>query len=598
MANEWPAYISRALKSLAPPERLKVSEWAERYRYLDDKTSAIPGRWSNAVTPYLVGIMDAINEPGVQEIAFCKPTQVGATEVVHNILGYCIMMDPGSAMIVYPTDPLAASVSKNRIQPMLRSTPELRALFHEDASQLLELQCDSMIINLAGTNSPVGLSSHPRRYVLMDEVDKYPAGSAREGTPIKLARERTKTFDNRKLFTTSTPTLKTGNIWKAMEDADVIRHYYVPCPHCGQMIELLFKQIRFPEGGTYAERARDAMYFCQHCDAGITDAQKIAALRGGYWRVVSGSNDRPVKVAFWINTLYSPFVSWSNIVREFLSSKDDPASLQNFVNSWLAEPWEDTRISTSDDMVLSHQTESPKWEVPEWTQLITGGVDVQEQSLYWTIRAWGSGLTSQCVAHGQAFSLKDIVTVMNQPYRKANGEEWLVELCLVDSGDQTDTVYEFCFANQEWATPVKGSSRELTGNNFRISKIDRSPSVANGYPLVFVDGDKYKTTIASRLNRPVGVGSWMVHAGCDMEYARQVTAEHRVADRSGRLKWQPKTTRGDNHYLDAEVYAFAAADVLGVRSLDDGEEEPAEASTDKRVDEEWISTDKLSLWKR
>ena len=28
-----------------------------------------------------------------------------------------------------------------------------------------------------------------------------------------------------------------------------------------------------------------------------------------------------------------------------------------------------------------------------------------------------------------------------------------------------------------------------------------------------------------------------------------------------------KTSHADNHYLDTEVYAFAAADILGVRTL-------------------------------
>jgi phage terminase large subunit GpA-like protein len=32
-------------------------------------------------------------------------------------------------------------------------------------------------------------------------------------------------------------------------------------------------------------------------------------------------------------------------------------------------------------------------------------------------------------------------------------------------------------------------------------------------------------------------------------------------------KWVPKESHGDNHYLDAEVYALAAADTLGVRML-------------------------------
>ncbi len=87
-----------------------------------------------------------------------------------------------------------------------------------------------------------------------------------------------------------------------------------------------------------------------------------------------------------------------------LDSKDDPEKLQNFVNSWLAEPWEDTKLKTNADLVMERQTEYEELVVPEWAKLLTAGVDVQENCLYWSIRAWGNYLTSQNIAHGQAFS--------------------------------------------------------------------------------------------------------------------------------------------------------------------------------------------------
>lgn len=44
----------------------------------------------------------------------------------------------------------------------------------------------------------------------------------------------------------STPTLKTGHIWKAKEAAEAEKHYFVPCPHCGQYIELKFGCLKWP----------------------------------------------------------------------------------------------------------------------------------------------------------------------------------------------------------------------------------------------------------------------------------------------------------------------------------------------------------------
>lgn len=589
------AYQHEALQLLFPPEQLTVSEWAEQYRMLDVKSSAMPGPWSNSVTPYLVGVMDEFNNYETEEIIFVKPTQIGGTEALQNMIGYIVAQDPSPTMIVYPTDTLAKSVSENRLQPMLMATPELAKKFDENSS-LLELQFDGMYLTLAGSNSPSGLASKPIRFLLMDEVDKYPGASNREADPIKLARERTKTFHNKKIYITSTPTLKTGHIWKEKEGADIEKHYFVPCPHCGEFIEFRFQNIRFPddEGMSYADRAEFATYVCQECGCIITDNDKHNMLRMGEWRIVRYNTKYVRKVAFWINTLYSPFVRWADIAKEFLTTKDDPEEFQNFVNSWLAEPWEDTKLRTSADLVMERQTETPQFIVPSWAKMLTAGVDVQEYSLYWTIRAWGDYLTSQNIAHGQALSFEEIDMIMNLEYMTEDGDPMVVNLCLIDSGDQTDVVYEFCVYHSEYALPVKGSSHTQL-SHYKLSKINKEGSIANGITLVLVDGGKYKDMIAGRMHRENGRGSWMVYDGCDYEYATQVTAEHKVnVKKNGTIKqvWQPKHVHGDNHYLDAEVYSMAAADILGVRTLHLMNEEVPNRQQpqddDATLEEQWI----------
>ena len=589
-------YQYEALQYLSPPEQLTVSEWAEKYRILDAKSSAMPGPWSNDITPYLKGVMDEFNNYETEKIVFVKPTQVGGTEALQNMIGYIVMQDPAPTMIVYPTDTLAKSISENRLQPMLKATPEIAKKF-DDTSPLLELQFDGMYLTLAGSNSPSGLASKPIRFLMMDEVDKYPGASNKEADPIKLATERTKTFHNKKIYITSTPTLKTGHIWKEKEDADIEKHFFVPCPHCGEYIELLFPNIRFPddEGMSYADRAEFATYVCQKCGCVITDNDKHNMLKLGEWRTVRHSTKYVRNVAFWINTLYSPFVRWSDIAKEFLQTKDNPEDFQNFVNSWLAEPWEDTKLKTNADLVMERQTDLPAYVVPSWTKLLTAGVDVQETCLYWTIRAWGDYLTSQNIAHGQALSFQEIDQIMNMQYQTEDGDPVVVNLCLVDSGDQTDMVYDFCVTHADYTLPVKGSNHAQL-SPYKLSKISKADSKAYGMTLVIADGNAYKDMIAGRMKRPNGQGSWMVYAGCDMEYAQQVTAEHKInVKKNGvvRQVWVPKRSHIDNHYLDAEVYALAAADIREVRTLHLRNEDSEELLTQKNEEpetpeEQWI----------
>ena len=591
-------YQKAALEFLLPPEDISVSEWAEEHRILDVRSSAMPGHWRNSVTPYLSEIMDTMNDFEIEETIFVKPTQVGGTEALLNRLGYIIAQDPGPTMIVYPTDILGDSTSENRIIPMIKNSPAIKQHYNERTSSKMELQFDNMYVSICGANSPASLASKPMRNLFLDEVDKFPAASRKEADPISLARERTKTFINRKIYMCSTPTLRTGHIWKAKESADIEKHYFIPCPHCSAQIELKFQNLRWPDdeaGLDAADRAELATYVCQECGCTISDAEKNRALSFGEWKVVRERGKTVRRVAYWINTLYSPFVRFSEIAREFLKSKDDPDLLHNFTNSWLAEPWEDTKLKTNAEMVLERQTEVEPFVLPDWTKLVTGGVDVQENCLYWTIRAWGDFLTSQNIAHGQAFSFAEVEKYMNLEYRKADGTVLMVDLVLVDSGDQTDEVYDFCAINAEWALPCKGVGSQLS--HYRLSTVNKTGSRAYGMNLVLVDGGKYKDMIASRMRKPNGKGSWMVYKGCDEEYAQQVTAEHKVNVKNSKgqqsLVWQPKTENADNHYLDCEVYCMAAADIKGVRNLflQNTVEEPKKPEPKKEAptpEENWI----------
>lgn len=49
----YPDWILGALAVLKPPEKLTVSQWADKYRILSELDSAAPGHWRTSKTPYL-----------------------------------------------------------------------------------------------------------------------------------------------------------------------------------------------------------------------------------------------------------------------------------------------------------------------------------------------------------------------------------------------------------------------------------------------------------------------------------------------------------------------------------------------------------------
>ncbi len=573
------------------PERITVSQWADQYRHLNPVTSAEPGRWKTERTPYLQGVMDAFTDPQVEEITVMAASQVGKTEGMFNMLGYVIDQDPGPTLVVLPRENDAKSVSYNRVLPMIQGSPTLqdRMPVKSDDITKLEYRMDRMILFFAGSNSPADLASRPIRYLFLDEIDKYPRFSGREADPIKLATERQKTFWNKKTVKVSTPTTRDGYVFREFEKSDQ-RKFFVPCPHCGGYQILVFGQIKWPEEERSAERIKNerlAWYECEHCGKRIKDYQKPQMLSSGRWVPKGCDIDEKGEIwgdivkskhrGFWINSLYSPWLTWSDIACEFLKSKDFIELLMNFVNSWLAEVWEEKIEETTVDKIRSLSCDYLNGTVHNDAVVLTAGVDVQKGHFYYVIRAWGYEEQSWLVRCGSLEYWEDLVEVLfKTEYRKTSSAETLpVYMTCVDSGYRTDEVYQFCRQWHDRAKAIKGQEELTDGRFYRASKIDinsRTGSVIkNGLVLWNLNVTQYKDKI-SRLVSSKDPTKWHLFQNPSDEYLAQFTAEHKVLVRNrntGKAKevWQKKRSSTANHYLDAEVYALAAADIIRALNL-------------------------------
>ena len=556
------------------PVKMTVSEWSDQFRRLDVKTSAEPGQWATARTPYLKGIMDAFTDPYVDEITVMAASQVGKTEAMYNMLGFIIDQDPGPTLMVSPRADDAKSVSYNRVRPMIECSPVLNRYIpiNTDDITKLEYHFDRMILYFAGSNSPADLASRPIRYLFLDEVDKYPKFSGREADPIKLASERQKTFWNKKTVKVSTPTTREGYIFREYDKSDQ-RRFHLPCPHCGKKQVLLFGQIKWPKEESSPERIKNnrlAWYECAHCKKRIDDIHKQKMMLAGEWISEKGEHNR--NRGFWVSSLYSPWLTWSDIAAEFLKSKDYVELLMNFVNSWLAEVWEEKIEETTVDKVRNLARDYDQGVVPDEVLVLTAGVDVQKDHFYYVIRGWGYYEESWLIRADRVEYWDDIIDCLfKTEYRRASSAETLsVYLGCIDSGFRTDEVYRFC---REWPDKTKAIKglEEITGGRFyRPNKIDINSRtgavIPGGLVLWNLNVTQYKDKI-NRLVTSQNPGKWHIFKNPADDYLTQFTSEHKVLIRNrttGKAKevWQKKKEAAANHYLDAEVYALAAADII------------------------------------
>ena len=205
--------------------------------------------------------MDAISDPGTEEVVIMSAAQVGKSECLLNTIGRTIDRDPAPILFIMPTAEMAQAMSKDRIAPMIRDTPCLRNKVADPRSRdsgntALHKVFPGGHLTLAGSNSSVSLSARQVRYVLLDEVSRYPESIAGEGSPILLAKKRAVSFFNKKIVQTSTPTVRGScAIEKAYEDSDK-RRYYVPCPHCSHYQTLEWSMVVWDEKKPETARIR------------------------------------------------------------------------------------------------------------------------------------------------------------------------------------------------------------------------------------------------------------------------------------------------------------------------------------------------------
>ena len=92
---------------------------------------------------------------------------------------------------------------------------------------------------------------------------------------------------------------------------------------------------------------------------------------------------------FLIHEVYSPWVSWIEMVKNFLEMKKLPDTFKTFVNTSLAELWdEDMEGEGLNAEALATRTEKYDHQVPEGVFVITCAIDVQDDRFEMEFLGW------------------------------------------------------------------------------------------------------------------------------------------------------------------------------------------------------------------
>lgn len=559
--------VQAAMLTLKPPPRLSVAEWADRERRLSSESSAEAGRWHTARAEYQRGIMDAISDPLLRDVVVMAGAQVGKTEMLLNCIGFHIAHDPAPILVVQPTLEMAQSFSKDRLAPMLRDTPTLRGKVKDPRSRDANNTTTHKVfsgghISLVGSNSPSGLASRPIRVVLCDEVDRYPPSAGSEGDPIQLARKRSATFWNRKIAMVSTPTNKgASRIEAAFEESDK-RYFHVPCEDCDHEQRLKWSNVQWEK-----DKPETAHYICEECGSVWDDAKRLRAIRKGSWVATEAFAG---VAGFHINGIYSPWTPMADAVRDFLSAKKLPETLRVWTNVYLAETWED-QGERVDDYSVAERAETFGDKIDDRIELITAGLDVQDDRIACEIVGWGRDEESWSLDYREIYGDLSTPTIWNdidehlkQSFRTENGRELAIRSACIDSGGHyTQAVYTFTRTREgRRIFAIKG----MAGESRPI--VSRPTKNNIGKVKLFTLGvHSIKELIFSRLKITME-GAGYCHFPDDRpdEYFKQLAASEKIVTRfhKGFPKREFVKTRNRNEALDCRVYAYGALAILNL----------------------------------
>ena len=590
---------------MAPPPRVDTAEWAAQYRHIAKGPER--GPWRNERTPYLVEPMQcASSHTGYERVVLWFATQMGKSEVLYNSVMQRIHTDPQDMMMVQPTLQDAQDHSAQRFLPTIMQTPAMagkvavRKSRDESTSWRSRSIQGGFTVFFGGANSAASLASKPLGFAVADEVDKWPADVDNEGPPLGLLEERMSNFARRKLIIASTCNIKGQSVVEDEYLASDQRKYHVPCPHCGEAQILLWgaktdwgvKWLK-TEGGR--ARPETAVYICRHCGAAIEEHNKTDMLAGGIWLPDAPGAGLGKRAGFWINKLYSPlgWRSWSSLVEEWEKAQEkkligDSAPLKKFLNSSLAEAWEETG-SGADHQALARRAEDYELGVvPRGGLMLSMGVDTQPDRLEARVWAYGRGEESWLVARHIIYgdpNLEEntegspwtrLTEIRRTPILHACGAQMLVEATCVDTGGHnTHAVYAYC-RNHAHANvlAIKGASvygKAILGKPSMIDVTWRGKTAPRSLKLWSIGTDTAKHLIYGRM-RVTQVGPGYVHVpkslGNTDEFVQMTAARLMPVTVQGKASMRWITPQGKREEAgDCMVYAYAAACHIGIQTF-------------------------------
>ena len=567
---------------------------------MSSKASARPGKYNPDLTPWVAGMLDALDDPTVSKVVAMKSAQVAWTDgVLMNYILKRIDIDPCPMIVMFAKDMAAKEFNDEKFTPAVEVTPRLAAKLpihraRDKDNRLTFKQFPGGFLKFVGSNSPSSVKSTPAPVVAIEEPDDCNDNVRDQGDTITLLEERTKTYVRRKVIFGGTPTIQgVSRVEAAYQQSDQ-RKFFIPCHACGESHVLAWEYVKWKEDASLTHEVfgsavpESAYYVCPQCGSLWSDAEKNRNVRQGVWRATAAFHGT---AGFYINEINSAFPGSAlpRLVEKFLVAQHaldqgDDTKMRSFRNNTEGLPYAYKSDLPDADKLSERAEDYAELTIPWGGLVLTCGVDVQHDRLALVIRAWGRGEESWLVYWGEIPGQTlvaeqgawiDLDSFLSKSFRHESGALLKIRAVSVDSSDgqTSDAVYTFVRKRLvRGFIAIKGSSSDDGREIFATPKasIDlNSQQKAHKYGVkpYIVGTQRAKDLIlgvdaqAGRI-KLIGNGAGRMHwyVSVRPDYWDQIVSEVKAPHRTirGRKIWQKKAGVR-NEALDCEVYALHAA---------------------------------------
>lgn len=580
---------SKDVAALFAPRKLKPPvDWAAENCLLRDNVSELPG--ALRLFHYSHEPVNALVDPLVQKVTLCWGSQSSKTTSMYAGMAYLLSEFPKDTIWIMPSAENARAFSKGRWIPFMEDCKPLRAQCpvsvatgRIDTDKITNMRQEflSCTLTFTGAGSENNVKSAPVAYLVLDEIDEI-------DPDIRLAAlERIKGRREYKIMQTSTPKDETGGVWEEYLGGDQ-RRYFMPCPHCGEMIDFQWRQTQADgqkrygvgfdesakfEDGTYDYDlvARTAHYRCQACDGHILDAHKPNMIKGGEWRA-QNLNAPPGHRSYHLNSLYAPAITFASMMVGWLQASGSTHGLRKFIQGNLAEPWREDWANTDETEAHELEADHQRGDLVGDYRIIAA--DTQTDSFWFVVRGFDRDGKSYLVDCGQVASFGEL----DEKFEQHKCHAGIVDC----AGDRTAEIYEHVFKRRGHWFGSRGWNDLGQGQPYRMQMKDPFTGDNKGRAgrskirYLHINKGIYEEEMARLRSRQIS--GFYTFADTPDVYYKQLFSTFWVKEttKSGHIKTvkKMKRNRGD-HLWDCEIMARALSKFIGIARAD----RPIEAQT-------------------